>query len=83
MSPEIIATDEIGTKSDYDAILKASSCGVKILATIHAKDINELLRKTDFMVLKNYKTFKRYVVLKLINGKRVIDKVYDENFDEL
>lgn len=83
MSPEIIATDEIGTKSDYDAILKASSCGVKILATIHAKDINELLRKTDFMVLKNYKTFKRYVVLKLINGKRVIDKIYDENFDEL
>ena len=83
MSPDIIATDEIGTKNDYDAILKASSCGVKILATIHAKDIDELLRKTDFIVLKNYKTFKRYVVLKLTNGKRVIDKVYDENFEEL
>ena len=83
MSPEIIATDEIGTKSDYEAILKASSCGVKILATIHAKDIDELLRKTEFTVLKNYKIFKRYVVLKLIGGKRVIDKVYDENFDEL
>ena len=83
MSPDIIATDEIGTKCDYDAILRASSCGVKILATIHAKDIDELLRKTDFMVLKNYKTFKRYVVLKLINGKRVFDKIYDENFEEL
>lgn len=83
MSPDIIATDEIGSGCDYDAILRASSCGVKILATIHAKDIDELIKKPDFMVLKKLKTFKRYVVLKLTKGVRVIDKVYDENFEEL
>lgn len=82
MSPEIIATDEIGTKNDYETILKASFCGVKVLATIHAKDINELLKKPDFDVLKNSKIFKRFVVLSIKNGRRVIE-LYDEDFEEI
>lgn len=83
MSPDIIATDEIGTKSDYEALLKASSSGVKVLATLHAKDVYELLKKVDFECLKKDQTFKRYVVLKLIDGKRMIDKIYDENFEQI
>ena len=36
MSPEVIITDEIGTKEDFDAIREIKKRGVKVITTIHA-----------------------------------------------
>lgn len=83
MSPDIIVTDEIGTKQDYDCLNYASTCGVNVLATIHAKNINQLLKKVDFMPLLSNQIFKRYVVLSNKKGKGTIENLYDENLKEI
>lgn len=83
LSPNIICTDEIGTEEDVKAIEYAISCGVNIIATIHAKDILELQKKTALKHLFESKAFKRYVVLSNMKGKGTIEGLYDENFNEI
>ena len=80
MSPDIICTDELGTNEDFEAIRKASSCGVSLLASVHASSILELKMKENFKELLKDKIFKRYVVLSSKNGKGTVDGVFDEDF---
>ncbi|MGI6727809.1 MAG: stage III sporulation protein AA [Anaerovoracaceae bacterium] len=44
MSPDVIATDEIGKPSDIYGIQTAICAGVSLLTTIHGKDYQDLLR---------------------------------------
>lgn len=46
MSPQVIVCDEIGGESDMAALKNAFYCGVYVVATIHATDINELIKRT-------------------------------------
>ncbi|MDR0946442.1 MAG: Flp pilus assembly complex ATPase component TadA [Ruminococcus sp.] len=39
MSPDIIICDEIGSQSEMEAVLYASNCGVKVIASIHCGEI--------------------------------------------
>lgn len=45
MSPKVIAIDEIGGWEDMEALRQASSCGSRILATIHGEDLEDYVRK--------------------------------------
>lgn len=72
MSPEIIALDEIGDKGDVDAILYAIKCGVNIIATIHAGEKEELLRKPYIGKLLEEGGFERFVFLGKKEGKCII-----------
>ena len=80
MNPDILVTDELSTKTDIDSIYNLSSCGVKILASVHAKDIDDLKNKKDFQEILTKKIFKRFVVLGCSRGLGSIEGVYDENF---
>lgn len=44
MSPDVIATDEIGKAEDLYGIEAALCAGIKLITTIHGKDYGELLR---------------------------------------
>lgn len=81
MNPHIIVTDEIGGEEDIKAVKYAGNCGVKILATIHAGNLEELKAKDGWNDLKS--TFERYVVLSKRNGPGTIEGVYNENFSRL
>lgn len=79
LRPDIIVTDELSTLNDFESVMRASNCGVNILASIHAKNIDNLKQKTDFEnVLKN-KVFKRIVVLSQKDGPGTIEGIFDEN----
>lgn len=78
MSPDVIFTDEIATLNDIEAIKYACSCGVKIVATIHAKDMQELKDKSNFKELLDNKIFRRFVILSKRKGVGTIEGVYDE-----
>lgn len=79
MSPEVIAVDEIGAEEDVYAIEYAMHCGCKMIATVHARSMEELKSKPVFERLIREKRFERYVLL----GNRVqigeIEGVFDEN----
>ena len=80
LSPDVIVTDEIGQQEDVDALLYASSCGVKILASSHADSIETFCKKPLFDRLLKEKIFKRYVLLSKRNGPGTFEGIYDENF---
>ena len=75
MSPEIIAVDELGKEEEFSFLEQMRCSGVKILGTMHAGDIeqvlrNPLIRKTiDFHEtgVQNHKSGK-------INGGEIIER---------
>lgn len=83
MSPNIICTDEIGADDDIKALNYALSCGVKVIATIHAKDVEQLQNKPNFKEILAKKMFDRFVVLSNSAGKGTLEGVFDENLNNL
>jgi len=76
MSPDIIATDEIGKIEDAEALMEGANAGVKIIATMHGSDIDDLFRKIELKKLhSNY--FERIIVLGRSQGVGTIEKIYD------
>lgn len=61
MNPQIIAVDEVTAEADLYAIIQAANCGVRLLATIHACDLEELSRKLLYRNLLSANVF-QYVV---------------------
>ncbi len=79
MAPDVIITDEISNKEDVDSLILASNSGVNLIASTHAKDINELKEKVLFNDILRKKLFKRYIVLSKKLGSGTLDGVFDEN----
>lgn len=63
MSPAVIATDELGRAEDVYAVREALHAGVSVLATVHGRDVQEVLQRPYVGELIQYKYFDRYVVL--------------------
>lgn len=83
MSPDIIATDELGASEDFNAIEYAINSGVNVIATMHAGSLDELKNKPEFKRFIDNKYFKRYIVLSKANGIGTIEGVYRENFTKI
>ena len=81
MNPDVIVTDEINFDTDIEAIKQALTCGVKIIATIHAQNIDELKQKKMFFDLIKSKMFERYIVLNSALGLGTVESIYNENLD--
>ena len=81
MSPDVILTDEIDLKKDLNSLVQAINCGVKVVATIHAKDIRQLKNKTGFDEILSNKVFERFVVLTNDDGPGTITYIYDEKLN--
>ena len=81
MSPDIIVTDELDLDKDLDIIKQAFNSGVKVVATIHAKDVNELRRKSSFENVLEEKYFARFVVLGSENGPGTLNAVFNEKLN--
>ncbi|MCF6465623.1 stage III sporulation protein AA [Clostridium sp. Cult2] len=77
MSPEIIAMDEIGSITDVDAIHEALKAGVKIIATIHGSNLEDLLSKRSLRMLIEDKIFKRYIFLDNSKGVGTIKDIIE------
>jgi stage III sporulation protein AA len=75
MSPEIIAVDEIGSQDDADAIEDAIYSGIKVIATAHGRDIDEILKRPGVKSLVDHKAFERIVILSRKNGPGTIEDI--------
>ena len=59
------------------------TCGVKIIATLHASSINDLKNKEVFKRVYEQKMFQRIIVLSKENGVGTIQGVYQENLSKI
>ena len=83
LKPDVIITDEIGSKADAVAIKQASLSGVKIIATAHAKDEEDIKRRSNFIDLLDSKIFERIIVLSQKKGMGTIEAVFNAEFEPL
>ncbi len=83
MNPDVIITDELNFSSDSEIIEHAITCGVKVVASIHANNINDLCNKPNFKSILNKKMFERYIVLSDSCGPGTFEGVFDENLSRI
>lgn len=83
LSPNLIVTDEIASEDDINALFYAGNCGVKIIATIHAGNIDELKHKSFLKDALQTKLFSRFVVLSSNEGPGTYEGIFDENLNRL
>lgn len=77
MSPDIIAMDEIGSAEDVEAIHESLKAGVKIIATVHGSNIEDLISRRSLKLLVEDKIFKRYIFLDNSNGVGTVKDIID------
>ncbi len=63
MSPQILAVDELGGKEDFAAVKQALCCGCRVLGTVHAGCVQELLDKPYLQACVTQKLFGRYILI--------------------
>lgn len=83
MSPNVVATDEIGSFSDARAVLDARFAGVTVLATAHARTLGELALRPAYKTLIQNRAFERYVVLSRRLGPGTVENVYGANGERI
>ena len=64
MGPKWIAVDEITAEEDCAALVQAGWCGVKLLATAHASDAQDLLRRKVYRPLVDSGLFEDVLILR-------------------
>ena len=69
-NPQIIAVDEVTAREDLQAMMQAANCGVTLLATIHAADLQELKRKPLFAKLLALQVFEKTITISREAGGR-------------
>lgn len=79
MSPSVIVTDEVAKESDLISIKQAVKSGVNVIASVHARSIDDLKQKNYFKEIIENRYFERYIVLSKRNGVGTIEAVFDEN----
>lgn len=79
MSPHIVITDELQTQDDWKSADQATTGGIKIIASCHGKDTEDLQKKEYFK--KN--VFERYVFLDAEKPAGTVKEIYDKDFKPL
>ncbi len=79
MNPQLIALDEITLSRDIETMAEAANCGVALLATIHAKDREELVRKPLYPLIAKGKIFNKLIIIHGHGDGRWYEV---ENFDD-
>jgi len=77
MSPQVIATDEIGRKEDAEAIEEVINAGIKLVTTVHGNSKEDILRRPVIKEILEQKVFERYLVLSRKNGPGTIEGIFD------
>ena len=75
MSPDIIATDEIGSKEDIKALKRARISGITSIATIHGENMDSIKNLKEFDDIRSI--FSRYVILDQNIKKGFVSKILD------
>lgn len=74
MSPNVIATDELGSDGDIEAVEKIINSGVSVVATIHGASPEQLKNRKNIKKLMSF--FECFIVLSRRFGVGTIEEAY-------
>jgi stage III sporulation protein AA len=77
MSPEVIVVDEIGREEDASAIHEALHAGIRIIASAHGHDLDDIRQRPVMQKLIASEVFSRYIILHSSEGTPTVQAVYD------
>ncbi len=77
MSPDVIATDEIGKKEDILAIKDAVLCGVNVIFTMHGDSVSSISKNSNIKELLDENIFSKIILLSQGKIPGVVEKIYD------
>lgn len=77
MSPDVIALDEVGEKSEIEGIAKGVNSGVNFVTTVHATDYKDILRRPQIKELIETGAFSKIFLLKCSKKPGEIEGIYD------
>ena len=77
LSPDVIATDEIGRREDVEALEEMLNAGVSILATAHGASVDDLRGRPVLRDLLRRRIVERFVVLEYRHGPGTVRAVVD------
>lgn len=72
LSPEVIVLDEIGRLEESERLTEALNSGVKVLATAHASNFEELSRRASIRPFLDRKIFDVFCGISLCENKRIL-----------
>ncbi len=81
MRPDVIITDELDLQKDIVCLKEAMNSGVNVVATIHAKNLQQLQNKMGFDKIIENKYFSRFVLLSGDEGPGTLTNIYDEKLN--
>lgn len=68
LSPQVIVCDEIGNMQEAEAVLRVKGCGVPLIVSAHAADINELLHRPPIAALASGGVFGAYIGIRRVQN---------------
>ncbi len=77
LSPDIIICDEIGNSEDANAIIQSLNAGIQVIASIHAKNSEELRNKPQVQEILKYNAFEKIIFLDNNDNFGKIIKIYN------
>lgn len=77
MSPQVVATDEIGSRADIEAIYEALNAGIRMVTTIHGDGLDDVLNRPFINEVIKNRVFERLVVLNSKFGPGTIKEIID------
>lgn len=75
MSPQVIVTDEVGSKEDIFAIEESLNAGIKIITTVHGANMEELQNRPNIAQMIKSRLFQRIIILSNDKGVGTIKNV--------
>lgn len=83
MSPMVVATDELGRAEDVRAVREALNAGVRVLATVHGRDVDEVLQRPYVGELIQQNFFERYVILSDKPRVGTVEQIIDTKLNKI
>lgn len=77
MSPQVVATDEIGSRYDAEAIYEALNAGIRLVTTIHGDSLDDILNRPFIGDVVKNRVFERLVILSSRLGPGTIEEIID------
>ena len=78
MSPDVVVTDEIGSRQDVAAIQEALNAGVRVITTVHGNNLREVKARPSLHGLFKNNTFERIIILSQKFGPGTVEQIIQQ-----